>query len=296
MGTAIANEMGPRAGPLAPSGIDRLILRWPRVGSTDVFDPSVTRRGLWGKLCVLLFGTPDVATFTNGIYLRRVAGKVRFASVLDAGCGNGALAFYMARNFPYSRITGIVTGEQGSHAPETALEVCQRIQNELRYPNLRLQRLDLRDLDAKDAFDFVYSFDVLEHSVESRTILENIYRALTRDGLFLLRIPTRAHERVLGKKSTARQAAWAAAQNAGQQHEMVSLVADLKSIGYRIVAAEYNMGFWGRLSLELAEAIGYDRLPEPIRFAISPALKLLRWIDTQTDIRDGDGLLVLCRK
>jgi hypothetical protein len=56
------------------------------------------------------------------------------------------------------------------------------------------------------------------------------------------------------------------------------------------------MGFWGRLSFELSEALQYYRVPGPIRFALVPVLKLLRLIDTKTTTGDGDGLLVLCRK
>ncbi|HEY1206214.1 MAG: class I SAM-dependent methyltransferase [Bryobacteraceae bacterium] len=280
----------------APAGLDQLILRWPRIGLTDIFRANVARRGISGKLYVLLFGTPHVGAFMNGIYLRRVASRFAFSSVLDAGCGNGTFAFYMARRFPDSRVTGVDVGEQGLHTSESTLEVCARIQQVLRLPNLEFRKLDLRDLDEREAFDFVYSFDVLEHIAENRRVLENIYRSLMRNGMLLVRIPTRVQKRILSERFTASHERWAAIEHVGQHYEMDSLVADLKSIGFQIVSAEYSMGFWGRLSFELSEALQYYRVPGPIRFALVPVLKLLRLIDTKTTTGDGDGLLVLCRK
>jgi SAM-dependent methyltransferase len=283
-------------GARAPGSLDQLLLRWSRVGFTDVFHASVARRGMWGKLYLLLFGTPHLGTFMNGIYLRRVAGKYAFSTVLDAGCGDGTFAFYMARTFPDSRVTGVDIGEQGLHTSESTLEVCERIQKELRLPNLEFRKLDLRDLDAQEAFDFVYSFDVLEHIAENRQVLENIYRALTKNGMLLLRMPTRVQKRVLSRRFTSEHERWAAIEHVGQHYEMENLVADLKGIGYQVISAQYSMGFWGRLSFELAEALRYYRLPEPLQFACIPVLKFLRLIDTQATLRDGDGLLVLCRK
>jgi SAM-dependent methyltransferase len=292
----VVGKMGQAAASSAPGGLKRLILRRPRVGTTDVFHASVARRGLLGELYLLLFGTPHVGSFMNGIYLRRVVRKIKFSSALDAGCGDGTFAFYLARRFPDTRVTGADIGEQGLHTSESTLEVCGRIQNELRIPNLEFRKLDLRELDAIEAFDFVYSFDVLEHIAENRKVLENIYRALTPGGTLLVRIPTRVQKRILNEKFTAEHARWAAIEHVGQHYEMDSLVADLKSIGYQIVSARYSMGFWGKLSFELSEALQYYRVPEPMQFALIPALKLLRYIDTVTKVRDGDGLLVQCRK
>lgn len=280
----------------APAGLGQWLLRRPRIGSTDVFHANVARRGIWGKLYLLLFGTPHVGSFMNGIYLRRVVRRFTFSSVLDAGCGDGTFAFYLARRFPNCRVTGVDVGEQGLHTSESTLDVCARVQRELRLPNLEFRQLDLRDLDTRDAFDLVYSFDVLEHIAENRRVLENIYRALTSNGRLLLRIPTRVQKRILSERFTAEHARWAAIEHVGQHYEMDTLLADLKSIGYQILSASYSMGFWGRLSFELSEALQYYRVPESIQFALVPALKLLRYIDTVTPIRDGDGLLVLCRK
>jgi SAM-dependent methyltransferase len=283
---------GAHFGPL-----ERLILRWPRLGATDIFHANVARRGLAGKLYILVCGTPHLGTFANGYYLRRALRQVTFRTVLDAGCGDGTFAFYVARKHPHCRVLGVDVGEQGTHDSGDTLEVCERTHEKLRIPNLEFQRMDLRELDAKERFDFIYSFDVLEHIAENRSVLERLYRALSPGGSLLVRIPARVQKRILSERFTAEHAKWAAIEHVGQHYTMESLIADLRDIGFRIRSAEYTMGFWGRLSFELNEALRYVRVPEAVRFALVPLLRVLRFVDVQTKVPpSGDGLLVLCSK
>jgi 2-polyprenyl-3-methyl-5-hydroxy-6-metoxy-1,4-benzoquinol methylase len=297
------DNTAPPASALAEGGpgdaiprVARWVLRWPRVGLTDIFHTNVMRRGTLGKLYVLMFGTPNVGSFANGIYLKRVVDKMTFATALDAGCGDATFAFYLASRYPEMHVTAVDIGEQGLHTSETTLEVAQRIQRILRLPNLQLRKADLRELRIDDTFDFVYSFDVLEHIAENRLVMERIYSSLRWGGMFLLRIPTREQRRILPARFTQEHARWAAIEHVGQHHDMDNLVTDLQAIGFQITSAEYTMGFWGRLSFELSEALRYYKVPEPLLFALMPVLKVFRFIDTTTKSSDGDGLLVLCKK
>jgi SAM-dependent methyltransferase len=278
------------------SSVEQFVVRRPRVGITDIFHRNVTRKGLLAQLYVLLFGTPHLGTFANGIYLRRTTRHMTPSSVLDAGCGDGTLAFYMASRFPNARVLGVDIGEQGLHTSETTLDICARIHRRLSLANLEFQQLDLRQLDAQEEFDFAYSFDVLEHIAENRQVLRNIYRALMPNGLLLIRIPARKQIRILSRRFTREHEHWAEIEHVGQHYEMDSLQSDLKQIGYEVLSAEYTMGNWGRLSFELAEAMQYYHLPQTLQMLCMPALKALRFIDTCAPVRDGDGLLVLCRK
>jgi 2-polyprenyl-3-methyl-5-hydroxy-6-metoxy-1,4-benzoquinol methylase len=278
------------------TSVEQIVVRWPRVGSTDIFHRNVSRRGILAKLYVLLFGTPHLGTFANGIYLGRTTSKMTPSSVLDAGCGDGTLAFYMASRFPKARVLGVDIGEQGMHASDSTLDICARVHQSLPLGNLEFRQLDLRQLDAREEFDFAYSFDVLEHIAENREVLAKIYRALMPGGSLLVRIPTRKQKRILSPRFTAEHARWAEIEHVGQHYEMDSLQADLKQIGFQILSAEYTMGNWGRLSFELSEALQYHHLPQALQMLCMPALKALRFVDTRAAIHDGDGLLVLCRK
>jgi SAM-dependent methyltransferase len=276
--------------------MEQILARRPRVGITDIFHRNVSRRGVLAKLYVLLFGTPHLGTFANGIYLRRAIRRMTPSSVLDAGCGDGTLAFYMASRFSQARVLGVDIGEQGLHTSESTLDICARVNRSMALRNLEFRQLDLRQLDAREEFDFAYSFDVLEHIAENRQVLENIYRALMPNGFFLLRIPSREQKRMLSPRFTAEHARWAEIEHVGQHYEMESLEADLKQIGYQILSAEYTMGNWGRLSFELSEAMQYYHVPQALQMLCMPLLKALRFADTRAKIRGGDGLLVLCQK
>lgn len=272
------------------------VVRWARLGFTDIYHQNVQRRGLLGQLYVLAFGTPHLGSFANGIYLRRVLRQGKFQSILDAGCGDGTFAFYVAANQPDSQVLGVDIGEQGLHGVENTLAICDRIQSDLRLPNLKLRCLDLRGLDFQENFDLIYCFDVLEHIPDNRLVLTKFHSALRKGGKLLLRIPTRVQRRILPKSFTADHGKWAAIEHVGQHYEQDSLKKDLLEIGYQIDTFDFTMGFWGRLSFEIFEGARSFHFPEVIQFALCPFLKLFRFVDAHSHPKGGDGLLVLCRK
>jgi 2-polyprenyl-3-methyl-5-hydroxy-6-metoxy-1,4-benzoquinol methylase len=275
---------------------DRMVLRSRRLGFTDIFHANVQRRRALGKSFIYVFGTPHLGVFANGLYLKKALKDRQVTSVLDAGCGDGSFTFYVASHFPQARVTGVDIGEQGLHGVDSTLDVCRKIHKEVPLANLHFEELDLRELKAENAFDFVYSFDVLEHIRENRLVLENIYRALQPNGLFLFRIPNRVQRRILSSRFTQEHAMWAAIEHVGQHYEMESLLTDLKNIGYKVHSAAFTHGTWGKLSFELSEAMRYFRLPQVMQFGFIPFLKALQWIDTHSKTKDGDGLLILCGK
>jgi len=276
--------------------LDRIVLRSRKLGFTDIFHASVQRKRTLGKLYILLFGTPHLGVFANGLYLKRALKNRVVTSVLDAGCGDGTFAFYVASHSPEAHITGVDIGEQGLHSVDSTLDICKRIHQEVPLTNLHFEQLDLRELQVENAFDFIYCFDVLEHIRENKLVLENIYRALQVHGLFLFRIPNRIQQRILSSRFTQEHAKWAAIEHVGQHYEMESLLADLGNIGYKVHSAIYTNGTWGRLSFELLEAMRYLRFPEALQFGLTPFLKALQWMDTRSKTTNGDGLLVLCGK
>jgi 2-polyprenyl-3-methyl-5-hydroxy-6-metoxy-1,4-benzoquinol methylase len=282
--------------PRKSSLIQRVVTRWQRLGFTDIYHENVQRRGALGEAFILFFGTAHLGVFANGLYLKRALKNERVTSVLDAGCGDGTFAFYVASHFPGARVTAVDIGEQGLHSVDTTLDICRRIHQKLPLPNLQFEQLDLRNLSAQEAYDFVYCFDVLEHIPENKLVLENIYRALRTGGVFLFRIPSKVQRRILSSRFTAEHAKWAAVEHLGQHYEMDTLLKDLEGIGYKLRFARYTNGLWGRLSFELLEAMRYYRVPEVLQFGATPFLKSLRWLDTRSEPREGDGLLVLCQR
>jgi len=278
------------------STLERWLVSWGRLGFTDVYHENVRKRGLLGKLYILLIGTPQLGSFANGFYLRRILRQKKFSSILDAGCGDGTFSFYVASKFPHTSILGVDIGEQGLHSSESTLDICTRIQETLQLPNLTFQRMDLRDLGFEDAFDLIYCFDVLEHIAENKEVLARMYRGLKKGGLLIFRLPTQVQQRILGKHMTAEHEKWTAIEHMGQHYDKDSLLVDLREIGYEVISLNYTMGFWGKLSFELSEGMKTYHFPEVLLFAATPLFKALRFIDVHARPSDGDGLLCTCRK
>ncbi len=299
-----ATELNLRAknedGPSESSGFTQVIRSlaiWSgRLGYTDIYHENVKKRGFFGAAYVLIFGTPHLGSYANGIYLKRVLKSRAFKNVLDAGCGDGTFSFYVASHYNSTEVLGVDVGEQGLHGVDTTLDVAQKIHSRLGYQNLSFRQHDLRELDLKDSVDLIFSFDVLEHIAENDAVLANMHRALVPGGELLLRIPNRVQKRILNSRFTSEHARWAAVEHVGQHHDLESLLSVLRGLGFRITFAKQTMGFWGRLSFELSEMLKYYRLPEVLQFACIPLLKLIWRIDTLLDTSDGDGLLVLCQK
>lgn len=276
--------------------IEKLVLRRRAVGFTDIYHERALESGVLGRLYILLFGTPHLGTFSNGIYIKRALKGNTFRNILDAGCGDGTFSFYVAARYPHCSVVGADIGEQGLHGTGSTLDVCFRVQRTLELPNLEFRKMDLLELSEKEAYDFIFSFDVLEHIKENKKVLRNFHTALIPGGRLLFRIPSNKQKRVLDPRFTAEHEAWAAVEHVGQHYDMPGLLEDLGEIGFRIVNAGYTNGFWGELAFELLEAVRYYKLPEFVRFGIVPVLKIFRLVDTLAKPRCGNGLLVLCEK
>lgn len=267
-----------------------------RLGQTAIYHEYVIRKGLFGKLYILIFGTPHVGTFANGIYLKRILRKRTFKNILDAGCGSGTFSFYIAKNFSKSSVVGVDIGKQGLHDHSRTLDVCSKIQKTLKLPNLVFTELDLCRLSAKGEYDLIICFDVLEHIKENQKVIKNFFSALKKGGWLLLRIPTKEQVRLFDKKYTRKHELWAKVEHVGQHHDMKSLVYAIEEVGFKIVFKRYTNGVWGRLSFELNEIMEYYNFPLILQYSVVPFLKLLRYIDTLADNKEGNGLLVLCEK
>ncbi|MDQ3281074.1 MAG: class I SAM-dependent methyltransferase [Acidobacteriota bacterium] len=101
------------------------------------------------------------------------------ASVLDAGCGDGALLTRMARMFPRSRFRGYdISAPATERARENAAEADLR--------NVDFQVRDVRELDEPHAYDLILAVESVHEMGFPRVALRRIARALKRDGVFVM--------------------------------------------------------------------------------------------------------------
>jgi len=106
---------------------------------------------------------------------------VRGKSVLDAACGEGFGAHYLA-----SRAEAV-------HAVDNSQQAIAHAATRYRAGNLSFQVGDCRALPFADGqFDCVVSFETLEHVLEQAEMLREFRRVLAADGFLLISSPDRA--------------------------------------------------------------------------------------------------------
>lgn len=99
--------------------------------------------------------------------------------VLDVGCGSGFALVHMAKEFPNSNFTGYDLSQDAvnrgnAHAAEHGLT------------NVRLIAKDVAEIDNQQKYDFVTTFDAVHDQADPDRVLENIYRVLKDNGVYLM--------------------------------------------------------------------------------------------------------------
>ncbi len=98
-------------------------------------------------------------------------------SLLEIGCGSGAVLRELHAAFPGMRLVGGDLFEEG-------LEIARR-----RLPGIELLRFDAREIPFEREFDVVAAFDVLEHVDEDERVLAGLWRAARPGGGLVLLVP-----------------------------------------------------------------------------------------------------------
>lgn len=224
-------------------------------------------------------------------FLRNYIFGKKIDRILDAGCGTGDHAFYLARKLPGATVYGYDLA--GSESYKSNIHECLRKKRESGDRNIVFQEKDLRTLNEKEKYDLVYSIDVLEHILGNRLVIENIFQSLKEGGLFYLAMPyDKANRRLLPAFFFKGFDAWADHEHIGEQYSLEELTSLMKEIGFTILEAKYTFGVFGKLAWEL------DKVFEcmgPAGRLSKPFLKIIGWMDIYWNNKEGD-LLVIARR
>ena len=104
-------------------------------------------------------------------------------SILELGCGWGALSLWMARQFPDSQVTAVA----GSSAQRSHIE-SEAVKRGL--ANLRVVTSDINLFAPQARFDRILSIEMFEHMVNWRELMMRLRAWLEPDGRFFLHIFT----------------------------------------------------------------------------------------------------------
>lgn len=99
--------------------------------------------------------------------------------VLDLGCGSGRVLNTLAATFPQSRFTGY---DFSSETIATANAEAQR----LKLSNVQFQIQDAATIEEYDRYDLITTFDAIHDQAKPDRVLQNIYRSLRPDGIYLM--------------------------------------------------------------------------------------------------------------
>ncbi|MEE8422931.1 MAG: methyltransferase domain-containing protein, partial [Thermodesulfobacteriota bacterium] len=159
--------------------------------------------------------------------------------------------------------------------------------------NIVFKEKDLLNLNEKVKYDLVYSIDVLEHIPGNKKVIENIFGALKKGGIFYLAMPwDEANSRLLPAFFFKDSDAWADKEHIGEQYSLNELTDLMKKIGFKILEARYTFGIWGKLAWEMEKVFTFLG---PTGSIFKPFLKMLGHLDIYKRNKEG-ALLVIAKR
>jgi 2-polyprenyl-3-methyl-5-hydroxy-6-metoxy-1,4-benzoquinol methylase len=212
--------------------------------------------------------------------------------VLDAGGGEGAFSYYLARRFPEWRVV------VADNEPKT-LEKGRRIKEGLKLDNLEVAQVDLLNFDHVARYDVVICSDVLEHIVDDQGVMHGLARALKPGGFVILTSPSTPQPKHLPlvawreKKIGFTPADYGHVRE-GYSEESLSRV--IRDSGLEVEKVRFTFGRFGTFMFDIFFVTG-DSRPNPLVFAgLLPFYLGLSALDLALPIGHGAAILGVGRK
>ena len=222
-----------------------------------------------------------IGNYMRSLYFWREVDKLPvhdFQSVLDAGCGGGHYALEFARRYAHLKVVGYDLKASFT---------------EQRPPHLHLEHHDLLSMDDEEAYDFVYSIDVLEHIPDNRRVIASIHRALRPGGYFYLHMPyDYPGKRVLPKRLFQAFDAWACGEHIGRQYNLEEACQLLTEEGFVVLRRLHSFGLLGEVAWE------FDRLTDGrpyLKVLLSPLMRAMGQVAIRIPASSGNVLSVARR-
>jgi ubiquinone/menaquinone biosynthesis C-methylase UbiE len=97
---------------------------------------------------------------------------------LEVGCGTGSVLLALTHAVPDLKVTGSELHPEGLACARRRLD-----------PEVALLQMDARSIPAREHFDVVGAFDVIEHIPEDQRVLDQIYAVLQPGGGAIIAVP-----------------------------------------------------------------------------------------------------------
>ena len=100
-------------------------------------------------------------------------------SVMEIGCGSGRALNLIAKHFPNSHFIGYDISDE-------AIKRAKSDSEKANLSNINFEIKDLVTLEDSEKFDLILSFDVIHDQAKPDIVLQNISKAVKKEGIFLM--------------------------------------------------------------------------------------------------------------
>jgi len=213
-------------------------------------------------------------------------------TVLDAGGGEGALAYHLAQRFPAWQV--VVADNESS-----SLSRANRIKAALQLTNLEVQRADLLAFKPGRFFDLVVCSDVLEHIEDDRGAVAALAAVLKPGGILIVTSPSVPQPKHLALVAWRERRIGFSPSDYGHVRQGYS-EADLQRLfegaGLVTQRVRRTFGFFGTLMFDIFFVTG-DSRPNPLVYAaLFPLYMALSFLDLTLPSNAGAAILGVARR
>lgn len=245
-------------------------------GSDLQFKSDISWRG---RLAYRWLGETYIGDWVRSMHVFRKLGSLPVGEqVLDAGSGEGAYCFYLARNYPTAQVTGI---DVSADLIQTAKQVRTRVQLD----NVAFRTEDLQSLDEAEKYDVALCIAVLQYVPDDLVALKNLHRAIKPGGRLLIEVPKPS---AMARRHFIHPSLPTGYVRDG--YAETDIRAKLQHVGFRIERVTYLFGYFGSLAGELSYFI--SQVPG-VNWIAFPFLLLMSKVDCMLHNHDGNGMLFL---
>lgn len=250
------------------------------------------KRSAFRRLIFHILGDDFSGSTIRFFHFRRALRNLSFRRCLDAGCGTGDFAFYVAGKCKQCSVDAYdISGD--------AIRECSRIKSIMGLDNIIFQKKDILKMRDDRKYDFIFSLVTMIYFTDrqNKAILKNMYTALKEGGFLYLDLPTKTFNefQVIPEIYYKKWSKHTSEQQAGCLYSPQELEAILKSIGFEVIYIQNTFGYAGRLAWEI-DAIMKGYKLERIKLMLMPALKIMAWLDSMVKNKNGSCVCTLCRK
>lgn len=239
------------------------------------------------KIFTFIFGPLGINSRIRSGHVLSILNRINLneiRNVLDAGCGQSEILFWLAKRFPHIRGTGIDFDQK-------RIVENKKIATKTQSKNLAFEQGDLVNLAHDKSYDVIISMDVLEHINDDHTVVENFRKCLNPGGILILHLPKRNSDAWRFLPMFRRYQTHDHVRPEYSYSEIESL---LTISGFKIVSRYDTYGKWGELAFEF----NYLFWDKPVIRAILALLTypisfFFGYLDLKSKNKQGNAFLII---